>query len=294
MMKTQVYVVLRGQFGLEQEEKTVEISHDTYEDLEFKIKEININGRDLMLLTEDCSAFFTKELYSKLGDGASITAVFHTRCIKTKVHIVHRAIFGSDDSAIDVEVWHSTFEELVEKIQAVDSGGRNIEIYLNDGITPPEGKDLKILDVGSYENFVDNDAIVAIFHSIEITSSVQIFGMVSEDKWFRIKEITVSHYDFQGLIRSIKNEIKHTPNSHMDIFQGENTALFDVNFASYQNMNRSLPIIVNLDFRKGQTSRSRTVTSSFLNAASAFQQLVLKFKATPHGPSCDRPRRTAS
>jgi hypothetical protein len=294
MMKTKVRVILRERFGLKQEDRCVEILHNSYEDLVFEIKKIHSNGGDLMLLTEDCSGFFTDALYLKLKDDASITAVFHTRSIETNVHVVKRTVFGVEQSPADIKVSHSTFGELEIKINAFHSSGRNLRMIINDGKPSPNDAKFEELNFESYETFRDTYDIIAIFDSMEIQSNVHILGKVEEGKYFLIKEKKVSHYDFQGLKESIKTEIDHFPSSRVDVFQEKNGDHFHVDVGSYRNMDGSQPIIVHLDFGMGITRIPRVLSSSFFDTASSFQQRVLQFKATPRGPSCDRPRRTAA
>ena len=146
------------------------------------------------------------------------------------------------------------------------------------------------LDSRSYALMKKEYEVEAVLCLRELKSKIKYVAVHLDDVTATLPNSMeeVSYSSFWEL-RSIVSQ-RYPDNAIIDIFIGDTYA--EVNEHSIHSIVHDTYIRVELDYRNIPYDHSNKL-GSFLDTASAFQQQVLTFKATPRGPSCDRRMRTA-
>ena len=146
------------------------------------------------------------------------------------------------------------------------------------------------LDSRSYAFMTREYEVEAVLCLRELKSKIKYVAVHIDDVTATLPNSMeeVSYSSFWEL-RSIVSQ-RYPDNAIIDIFIGDTYA--EVNEHSIHSIVHDTYIRVELDYINIPYDHSNKL-GSFLDTASAFQQQVLQFKATPRGPSCDRRMRTA-
>ena len=117
--------------------------------------------------------------------------------MKTAVHIVVQARFGLSDEFCDVEVTHSTFDELTEGIKKIYPNCRYVTIVLHDN-------DATIINATSYDKLVSGASLTAGLTGRSIKSTVAVKGKYADEMHSAyVQELSVAHSSLGEIITNI-------------------------------------------------------------------------------------------
>ena len=186
--------------------------------------------------------------------------------MKTAVHIVVQARFGLSDEFCDVEVTHSTFDELIDGIKNIYPNCMYVTIVLHDN-------DATVINATSYDTLVSGASLTAGLTCRSIQSTVVVKGKYAgELHSVYIQAFPVVHSSLIGMKTNIMSLNPECTFDRLDMLRAGHIVPLDED--SYESLSPD-EFITAYVIRPGSSKMG-----SYYSTIDAFNAKVLNFKHT--------------